>query len=403
MVDGAMKTYNGIYRHRPAADLVLETEDTNRFPVGSHWTVFKLVEVCRKATIANTVVCERVVELLAGVNYRVRSGTTEAGEITVKGLNGRGQQGNKGLLDLVLYQYQFRLHLLNDTLAALTIPDNAKATLRKALQGYKSFEEECLGEKGLAWIGVLPKAAQLFQKLVQSACFLTDHDPALKRGLRSQQSIPELLTEPPFADLLKTILDSIAATVSVANPGSTATASIASDAEEDDIEPKDSQVNQIAMNLNLATNQPAERSVKTAFTNLEKTKKAKVKEFAMEAMRLVEIGCELLVDKPTSQEMSHDIRMTERAQLKGSPIDGYCLWVYCPRVAGESKTQPQTRVPPLRTLGTQPGGNHVRRMLTAAMMVRAPPSENYELDDGDLFLVSDAGRRANSQTMMHSG
>ena len=31
--------------------------------------------------------------------------------------------------------------------------------------------------KGIAWIGVLDKGAQLLQKLIQGACFLTDHDP----------------------------------------------------------------------------------------------------------------------------------------------------------------------------------------------------------------------------------
>jgi hypothetical protein len=67
MVDAAMKCYNGIFKNKEAADLVLETEDLEAYVGGSHWTVYKLVEVVRKATSSSTVVPERVVELLSGM------------------------------------------------------------------------------------------------------------------------------------------------------------------------------------------------------------------------------------------------------------------------------------------------------------------------------------------------
>ena len=66
MVDAAMKVYNGIFRHKEAADLVLETENMDTYPGGSHWTVYKLVEVVRKARSSNAVNPERVVEIIAG-------------------------------------------------------------------------------------------------------------------------------------------------------------------------------------------------------------------------------------------------------------------------------------------------------------------------------------------------
>ena len=69
-----------------------------------------------------------------------------------------------------------------------------------------------MGDKGIAWIGVLEKPAQLLQKLIQGACFLTDHDPTLKRFLRTQLSIPELLQEQPFKQLMSEAMDAVAVT-----------------------------------------------------------------------------------------------------------------------------------------------------------------------------------------------
>ena len=91
-------------------------------------------------------------------------------------------------------------------------------------------------------------------------------------------------------------------------------------------------------------------------------------------------------------EIAAEIRATERARITGSPIDGYCLFVYVPRVAAESTTSASTRMAPLRTNPTAPGGNHLKKMLTAAMMCRSQPGEEFGLSDGDLILVADSGR-----------
>ena len=63
--------------------------------------MYKLVEVVRKATIANAVDPQKTVELLQGVNFREEEGWNEPRGNTVKGLSGRGLPGNRGLLDLV--------------------------------------------------------------------------------------------------------------------------------------------------------------------------------------------------------------------------------------------------------------------------------------------------------------
>ena len=108
----------------------------------------------------------------------------------------------------------------------------------------------------------------------------------------------------------------------------------------------------------------------------------------------MDIGCRLVTECAMSQEIAHNMRVASRAKLEGSPIDGYCLVVYVPRVAGESATASSTRLPPLGTSPTAPGGNHVRKLLTAAMMMRSPPGENYGIHSGDMFVVSDTGRRS---------
>ena len=119
----------------------------------------------------------------------------EAGENTVKGLSGRGMPGNRGLLDLVMTQFCLRAHFLNETLAAFTMSDKSKATLRNALSSFQKFQLECAGGAGIAWIGVMEKSAQHFQRLVQAACFSTEMDPAIKRSIRTMRSIPEMLAD----------------------------------------------------------------------------------------------------------------------------------------------------------------------------------------------------------------
>ena len=317
---------------------------------------------------------------------------TEAGECTIKGLSGRGLPGNKGLLDLVLYQWQLRTHLLNETLAALMVSPASKSKLRSAFSSYKSFEAECRNTESIAWIGVLEKPAQLFQKMVQSCCFLSEYDPQIKRCIRSQQNIVEMLTEPPFDQMLSNITE--AASAGTAAGSAARCSQQQNDAKMSEEEDDDDDANHtIALCTNLATNKPDD-DAHAKFKSLKKENKKKIKEFEAEAMRLVQIGVELLIEKPTVAEMAADIKATERAELVGSPIDGYCLWVYVPRVSGESKTQPATRIPPLRTSSTGPGGNHVRRMLTSVLSARmlAGASDSWEISPGDMFVVCDGGR-----------
>ena len=91
-----MKTQKYVNKNSEAAECVLGAEDIVKYPSGPHLQIFKLVEVCRKATIANTVIPERVIELLSCVNFCIRSGLLESGEAILKGLSGSDQPGNIG-------------------------------------------------------------------------------------------------------------------------------------------------------------------------------------------------------------------------------------------------------------------------------------------------------------------
>ena len=387
-VDAAMKIHAGILRNPVAAKIVFSCEDPALYPQNP-WTIHKLVEVVRKATVANAVDPTRVAELLEGVNFRVRSASMEPGENTVKGLSGRGQSGNRGLLDLLLLQFNLRNHFLNDTLAALTTSADSKATLRKALSSIAAFETECQGDN-LAWIGVLEPAAQLFQKLVQDACFSCVMDPRLRRAGVAMQGIPEMLTETPFAERIEEIVEAASPAVSAAR----AAAPAAPCNDKKDCGPgpdDDTDAHEVALCHNLGNNAADEDKLKV-FKSLPQSTKTALKEYELEARRLVEIGCQLLVDCQTASELANNMRTTERLKLHGSDMDGYCLFAYVPRVAGESSTAAATRLPPLRSNPTNLGGNHIRKLLSAAMMSRVPVGENYQIHPGDLFVIADSGR-----------
>ena len=63
-------------------------------------------------------------------------------------------------------QLSLRHHFLHEYLASLSVSDESKATLRRALGTIPDFESKCSGN--VAWIGVLEVAAQRFQRLVQT-------------------------------------------------------------------------------------------------------------------------------------------------------------------------------------------------------------------------------------------
>ena len=300
--------------------------------------------------------------------------------------------GNRGLLDLVMTQFHLRTHFLNETLAVLTIPGSSKATLRNALSSFQKFESECEGEAGIAWIGVLEPAAHTFQRLLQAACCSNEMDPAINRTIRAMQSITEMLADTPFAERIQDIIDATSA-VPAAPAAAAPAAPRGSIDDQDGNDEDDGSSHPIALLNNLGNDKPDEAKLEN-FKSLTRDAKTKIKDYEIEALRIVDIGCQLLTECATAQELANNMRVASRAKLEGSPIDGYCLVVYVPRVAGESATAASTRLPPLRTSATAPGGNHVRKMLTSAMMMRSPPGENYGIHSGDMYGVSDAGRRS---------
>ena len=390
MVDSAMKVYIGIFRTSVNLELVTDTEDIDKFPKGSPWTVYKLVEVVRKATLANVVDTSRVTAMLSGVNFRVLHNWLEPGEASVRGLSGRGLPGNRGLLDLVLLQSDLAKHLLNETMESLPLPSSDKIELRNKMDTVIHYETYCK-QGSIAWLGNLDPPSQRFQTLVESICYTRECDGYLKAGLKAQKSIAEMLQEPPFREKLQAISES-------EKPSNDQTTPMKDGTAADSAAVEDVHRLKIAMQINLGSDN-ADDDVQEKFKNMTNENKDAVHEVELSALRLVDIGCQLLTEKETPLEMANDMRNTERAKIVADPPTSYCMFVYVPRVAGEASTQPRNRPPPLRIVPTNPGGNHLRRQLQACMMMRAVPEENYEIADGDVYVVSDSGKHGNHQTI----
>ena len=180
----------------------------------------------------------------------------------MKGLSGRGLPGNRGLLDLVALQLTLRNHFLHEHLAPLAVSAESKATLRSALGTIPDFESRCLAEGGVAWIGVLEVAAQRFQRLVQAVCFSNVHDPLLRRALKAQMSIGELLAEPAIAEQLQAVTEAATAAAAPAAPSAT-DASTAHDPKEETDNRSLGEVgaaHPIALQVNLGSNEEPKTS-----------------------------------------------------------------------------------------------------------------------------------------------
>ena len=147
----------------------------------------------------------------------------------------------------------------------------------------------------------------------------------MKRALKAQMSISELLQAPGLSEKLEEIMEAAAAAAAPAAPPAGSTAASAADESPADVDSRTAgevgAAHPIALQVNLGSKEGSEETT-TKFKNLEPDAKLKLEDMEKEAMRLVDIGCQFLVDRPGAAELASDMRKTERSKTTGSPIDG---------------------------------------------------------------------------------
>ena len=159
----------------------------------------------------------------------------------------------------------------------------------------------------------------------------------------------------------------------------------------------------IAMNVSEVQKTPDPKTM-MRINQMSLAEKDDLASYEKQALEKVGNSVELINECDTPKSMAEAIRNTEFGKVLGNPGEQgrYVVISYQPKVAGETTTQPQLRLPPLRNMPTMPGGAHYKKMIQAVLASRTPADVDgvgCAIHDGDVFIIGDAGKHGNHQAL----
>ena len=107
--------------------------------------------------------------------------------------------GGKGLLDLALFKWDIRKHLLNEVLASLGMDADTKDSIQRVVADHSVYRSKVgfPGESGgdRAWMGLLSPTAKKFFSILEECVFGVTFDSTLKLALKAGKSPAEALED----------------------------------------------------------------------------------------------------------------------------------------------------------------------------------------------------------------
>ena len=395
LAEGAEKVTDGYVdsamtvRRRILSDKIivqyLMASDGYKSPWNSAYTI---ETVARKVGTGSNAV-ERMRWVFATVDSRWRDPDYEVGEMSFRQFSGKGQPSNRGTCDLLLFKYNLWQHLTSVELSRLICSEDSKAQLLNSLGSHEQFAQS----KGRSqiWIGLLENQARLFFQLASQAVFGREFDGCLKLGLRAGKSASESLSEGALGQAWQEVQN--------AKPQQ---ASLSIRAHVDvglDVAQSVEERHSIALGGE-RDEKVMDQIKKAAFQD-----DAKLKHFEDQAAERVTFFCEILTEMEDAKHMAEAFQSTALGKLRGENDDSSAMIpiFYTSKLAGEMVTQPQYRPPILRKDSNTPGGNHIKKMISAVLLSRQPEDHSergQNIHDGDCFVISDAGKHGNQQAIM---
>ena len=128
-IDTALTVYDRILSIEQAAAIVLDAEE--RWGVKSPWdSVYKLEVVIKKCGRPSPQTTKRLLWVLGFTTDAMLDLELSPGQLSVRSLSGKGQPGNKGLVDFWLYKGCLLTHLTDTFLSELNLPSEVKTEIR---------------------------------------------------------------------------------------------------------------------------------------------------------------------------------------------------------------------------------------------------------------------------------
>ena len=312
--------------------------------------------------------------VLKSVVNRIKAGSMDTGEFTLRNLAGR--QG-KQWCEVLLKQRELRTHMLGPFIDSRNIIPAAKLKIREVFASPDSYVEKLRPladeeDAGLdtSWQASLPRSAHLTLELIEQTCFSMSgvEDQLLRVGIRNGKIAEEILSEySPFKESVKAIDDAllqehqaIVKQKKEAQDDSTTDNRLATAAEPDDV------------------------------TLVDEVPSHVEDQRAAHAKRILASFLVLEVEGTRSQTaLAGDLAKHALVKVKGDETSGNVMIIFDVNGFGETMTAPHIRRPPI----TQ---EVLRKLYKSLNFARHGEAEPTIVPEGEVHVVLDGGRKNNA-------
>ena len=211
-VEKALEVYDRLFKHEPSRDLLIEAERTLPETGNPFQGIWKLHELA-KLTRGNGPKAEWVLQVALN---RIRTGSLDPGEFSVRNFSGRG--GGRQYVDIILKQRDVKLFLLGPWLDSRSLAPVYKEKLREIFSDPKAYITKLrplveFDEVDTTWRALWPKSASMALELIEMAAYsMGSMEDAVFRGaVKNSKSAEEIVVElAPFRELAEQVDSALA-------------------------------------------------------------------------------------------------------------------------------------------------------------------------------------------------
>jgi hypothetical protein len=328
------------------------------------------------------------------------------GALTKEDFGLRGLKGNapvnKGLCDVTMAKPDLA-EFLHRWGAEQKFPSHVLDAIREASKSLEDFRKKC----GWVWKSTRPSAVwksgwkpsyEAYLNIYETVVFSTEYDEALLTAIASGKSKGKDIFEiAPFKDLLEEAIamlkEETAAEGTDPVPATDPLPGGEGDPAKSEDEMDASQHRLEAQGIS------GDVVLKEAAAELTDDEGRKLERFKRQAIQQVSANVTLADETMDDDKILEILSQCPAGKARGEPgNNSHVLIWYDQQDAGEATAQPHLRIPPLRNKG-----KHLERFLKLCLGRVAGPGGTYdELEDGDVYVINDAGRTGNKASIANS-
>ena len=295
-------------------------------------------------------------------------------------------KSNKGIIDLYMYKLDMKTYLLGGSLESHPFQSEAKVDLRKMFQSHENYrllfkpvaltplEQDSPQGQGipavdLGFMGSWRKRTERVCELVEELCFMSKHDGLLKVAMKARKTPTEFFTsyesnKEKMDEVLKEVADETAAVVANSEPKDGEQGNVVAASSLDSVDALD------VVEAELVASGADVDDIAKYRTQAERRVKAFVNFVSIAGM---------------SEEQVEAVVAGSSAGKSPS-----CTLLYDPKLVGESRTAPHTRVPPFNE-------DHALAVVGGFTSCRATAGH---VAAGDQIMIMDATKKGLNNKMI---